>query len=77
MAYAQFRENFGENEKFKHQKSNWKIENLKNFDKSNLHEFIKAIKNEKKNYFTSAHVRNIQYHAVAYNRAYLIIERSL
>ena len=77
MAYAQFRENFGENEKFKHKKPTWKIENLKNTDKSNLHEFIKAIKKEKKNYCTSAYVRNIQYNAVAYNRAYLIIERSL
>ena len=54
MAYAQLRENVGENEKFKHQKSNWKIENLKNFDKSNLDEFIKATKNEKKNYCTWA-----------------------
>ena len=69
MAYAHFQENFGENEKIKHKKSNWKTENLKNFDKSNLHEFTKAIKNEKKIYCSWAYVRNIQYHAVAYNRA--------
>ena len=53
------------------------MKNFKILTKLNFHELPKAIKIAKKNYCTCAHVRNIQFQAVAWNRAYLIIERSL
>ena len=53
------------------------MKKFKIFTKLNFYQLPKAIKIAKKKYCTCTHVRNIQFQAVASNRAYLIIERSL
>ena len=53
------------------------MKNFKIFIKLNLYQWQKAIKIAKEIFCTCAHVRNIQYQAVACNGAYLIMERSL
>ena len=53
------------------------MKNFKIFTKLNFHKLPKATKFAKKKYCACAHVCNIQFQAVACNRAYLVIERSL